>query len=77
MILYDYIKEDCEFKIAPLCLKDKINNDSLLAYSLSFKSPYKSASEINDNVYAELFLKKEFFTKQPGEKHPDSKNSVK
>lgn len=77
MILYDYIKEDCEFKIAPLCLKDKINNDSLLAYSLSFKSPYESASEINNSVYAELFLKKEFFTKTPGEKHPDSKNSVK
>ena len=75
MILYDYSKEDTEFKISPLDLKDKINNDSLLAYSLSFKSPYGSNSEINDNVYAELFFKKEFFTKSPDEKSPGSKKS--
>jgi hypothetical protein len=76
MILYDYIKEDCAFTIIPLSLKDKINNDSLLAYSLSFKSPYESASETNDNVYAELFLKKEFFNKIPDEKNFYSKNSI-
>jgi len=70
MILYDYIKEDSEFKIAPLCLKDKISNDSLLAFSLSFKSPHKSTSEINDVVYAELFLKKEFFSKIPASYSP-------
>ncbi|MHB1375968.1 MAG: alpha/beta hydrolase family protein [Candidatus Humimicrobiaceae bacterium] len=75
MILYDYIKEDTEFKISPLCLKDKINNNSLLAYSLSYKSPYVSNSEINDSVYAELFFKKEFFTKTPGGETPDFMNT--
>ena len=69
MILYDYIKDGLEFKIAPLYLKDKIIADSVLGYSLSFKSPYKSPSEINNNVYAELFLKKEFFSQTPDMEH--------
>jgi hypothetical protein len=74
MILYDYVKEDFTFTVAPLSLKDKINGSSLLAYSLSFKSPYESTSETNNNVYAELFLKKEFFNKAPGEESFDSGN---
>ena len=74
MILYDYIKEDSDFKIAPLSLKDKISNDSLLACSLSFKSPHKSTSEINDIVYAELFLKEEFFSKTPFMDSPKNKD---
>ncbi|MHB1346359.1 MAG: hypothetical protein ACYCXK_02600 [Candidatus Humimicrobiaceae bacterium] len=65
MLLYDYIKDGLEFKIAPLYLKDKIISDSVLGYSLNFTSPYKSPSEINNNVYAELFLKKEFFSQTP------------
>jgi hypothetical protein len=76
MILYDYIKDNSEFKIAPLYLKDKINADSVLGYSLSFKSPYESSSEINNNVYAELFLKKEFFINAPDTGSPDCKNFI-
>src|SRR5680860_154684 len=75
MILYDYVKDDCEFKISPLSLKNKINNNQAIAYSLSFKSPYESDSEINNSVYAELFFKKEFFIKTRGIKNPDSENS--
>ena len=70
MILYNYIKDELEFKITPLYLKDKIIADSVLGYSLSFESPYKSSSEINNNVYTELFLKKEFFAKTPDIKSP-------
>jgi len=76
MILYNYIKDDSEFKIAPLYLKDKINADSVLGYSLFFKSPYESSSEINNNVYTELFFKKEFFIKTPDAKSPYRKNFI-
>jgi len=64
MFLYDYTKDISEFKITPLHLKDKIIADSVLGYSLSFKSPYKSPSAINNNVYSELFFKKEFLNKK-------------
>jgi hypothetical protein len=74
MILYDYIKNDSGFKISQLNLKDKINNDSVLGYSFSFKSPYESSSEINNNVYAELFLKKEFLAKAPETTLHDDEN---
>jgi hypothetical protein len=76
MILYNYVKDDSEFNIAPLYLKDKINADSVLGYSLSFKSPYESSLEINNNVYAELFLKKGFFIKTPDTEFPDGKNFI-
>ena len=56
MILYNYIEENFEFKIDKLDLKDKINADSVLGYSLSFKSPYMSSSEINNNVYAYISM---------------------
>lgn len=76
MFLYDYNKEDSKFKIATLNLKDKIIADSVLGYSLSFESPYKSSSEINNNVYSELFLKKEFFTYMPATESGDSNNFI-
>jgi hypothetical protein len=73
MILYNYPKDDSEFKVAPLDLKDKIDAGNIFGCSISFKSPYESISEINNNVYAELFLKKDFFTESPGSGFPDDK----
>ncbi len=62
MELYNYYNSSSEFEIKPADFTDNGNRDNIRKFVLSFKSPYESSSEINNNVYTELFLKEDFFT---------------
>jgi len=59
MELYNYYNNMHDFEIKAA---DFNNKDNILKFVLSFKSPYESSLETNDNVYTELFLREDFFT---------------
>ncbi|MCE5329133.1 alpha/beta hydrolase family protein, partial [bacterium] len=68
---YDNNKSEYEYDIKPESLVIKKTNENYLKYILTFKSPYVSSSDINNNVYSELFLKEDFFKKNVNFSSPD------
>lgn len=61
MELYKYKNGTLKFNIKYSPPDEKEVSENILKYVLTFKSPYESPSDINNSVYCELFLKKDFF----------------
>jgi len=55
MKLYHYNHIESDYKLEEIDKED----GSVKKYKLSYRSPYKTGIEINDTVYAELFINKE------------------
>jgi hypothetical protein len=65
MELYNYNNENnnIDFEIKIDLHKDEGIADNLRKFILIYESPYNSPIEINNNIYAELFIKDNFFIK--------------
>ena len=62
MELYNYYSNAPDFEIKTLDPGGKSSQDNIIKLILSFKSPYESPLELNNNVHTELFFRKDFFT---------------